>query len=429
LSSQQEAIGLKQSWRQALASRDGLNAGGQILVFCLVMIAVFNRCPSRLTHAQFYAEDGTFWFAQAYNDGWLHSLTLPDGGYLNTLQRLGTGLALLVPLQWAPFVMVFLGMCIQALPVTILLSPRSRDWGPLPLRLLFAAVYVAIPNSREIHVVLTNSQWHLALAEVLLAFAASPLSWRGRLFDGSLFLLAGFCGPFGIALAPLVLLFWWLRRRPWSLVIFCLLSVGAVTQIVVLLHSVHRTHNPLGPSLGALVRIVGANIVAGALFGSHAFSTKAPMIAIVAAALVGLSIIFYRLRFANLEWKLLVLYCTVLLAASLRSPLIPGTKPLWDLLVIEVASRYWLFPMLVFLWSAVWCALYARDRVAKVAGTGLCFAMLIGVASDWRYGKFADDNFAASVRRVRDAKPGEHVIVPIPPQGWSMDLVKKASAQ
>jgi hypothetical protein len=417
---------VNQSWRQALARRDGLNAGWQIFVFCLVMAALFSRCPSRLTQAQFYAEDGTYWFAQAYNLGWLHSLTLPDGGYLNTLQRLGAGLALLVPLRWAPLVMAFLGMLIQAVPVSILLSPRCRNWGPLPLRLLYAAAYVAIPNSREIHVVLTNSQWHLALAEVLLAFAGSPLSWRGRLLDGVLFLLAGFCGPFGIVLAPLVLLFWWLRRQSWSLVIFCLLSVGAVTQIVVLLHSVHRTENPMGASLGALLRIVGGNIVAGALFGSHAFSTKAPMIAIVVAAVAGLGVIVYRLRFANLEWKLWVVYCAVLLAASLRSPLIPGSRPLWDLLVSEVASRYWFFSMLVFLWSAVWCSLYGPDRLFKIAGSCLCFAMLIGVASDWRYGSFPDDNFAASAQKVREAKPGEHVIVPIPPKGWSMEFVKKA---
>jgi hypothetical protein len=419
---------LKQSWRQALASRDGLNAGWQIVVFLLVMIALFSRCPSRLTQAQFYAEDGTYWFAQAYNSGWLHSLTLPDGGYLNTLQRLGAGVALLFPLRWAPLVTVLIGMSLQALPVTILLSSRCRNWGPLPLRLVYAAVYVAIPNSREIHVVLTNSQWHLALAEALLAFAASPLIWRGQLLDGLFFLLAGFCGPFGIVLAPLVLLFWWLRRQNWSLVIFCLLSAGAITQIWVLLHSVHRTQYPLGANFGALVRMVGGNIVAGALFGSHAFSTKAPMIAIVASALVGLGIVLYRLRFANLEWRLWVLYCVALLAASLRSPLIPGSKPLWDLLVIEVAARYWFFSMLVFLWSAVWCALYARDRVLKIAGACLCFAMLIGIGSDWRYGDFPDDHFAASVARVREAKPGEHVIVPIPPKGWSMELVKKPGA-
>jgi hypothetical protein len=412
---------------EALANRDGLSAGWQFVVFSLVLIALFSRCPSRLTHAQFYAEDGMVWFAQAYNDGWLHSLTLPDGGYLNTLQRLGAGLALLVPLRWAPLVMASLGMLIQAMPVTILLSPRCHNWGSLPLRLLFAAAYVAMPNAREIHVVLTNSQWHLALAEVLLAFASSPQSWRGRLFDGAFFLLAGFCGPFGIVLAPLILLFWWLRRQPWSLAVFSLIMIGAVTQIVVLLRSAPRTQNPLGAHTAALVRILGGNIVAGALFGTHAFSTKVPMIAIVFAALVGMSIILYRLRFANLEWKLFLVYSAALLSASLHSPLIAGPRPLWDLLVGNVASRYWFFPMLVFLWSALWCALYGRDRLFKIAGICLCFAMLIGVADDWRYRTFPDDNFAGSVQRMRDARPGDHVIMPIPPKGWSMELVKKDS--
>src|ERR1700691_139936 len=90
------------SREQALAAHDGLSFGWQLLVFGLVLAAVFSRCSTLLTHAQFYAEDGAVWYAQAYNSGWLHSLTLPEGGYLNTLQRLGAGLALLVPLRWAP---------------------------------------------------------------------------------------------------------------------------------------------------------------------------------------------------------------------------------------------------------------------------------------------------------------------------------------
>ena len=91
---------------EALASRDGLSAGWQFVAFVLVVIALFCRSPRLLTHAQFYAEDGTIWFAQAYNDGWLHSLLLPQAGYLNTMPRLAAGLALLVPLTWAPLVMV-----------------------------------------------------------------------------------------------------------------------------------------------------------------------------------------------------------------------------------------------------------------------------------------------------------------------------------
>ena len=62
---------------EALARRDGLSVAGQCVAFALVLIALFSRRPSLLTDAQFYAEDGMIWFAQAYNLGWLHSLILP----------------------------------------------------------------------------------------------------------------------------------------------------------------------------------------------------------------------------------------------------------------------------------------------------------------------------------------------------------------
>ena len=195
------------SRKAGLARHDGLSVGGQTVIFGAVLIALFSRCPSLLTHAQFYAEDGMMWFAQAYNLGWLHSLFLPQAGYLNIAPRLGSGLALLLPLRWAPLVMVTVSLFIQALPVPILLSSRCRNWASLPTRMLLAFLYIALPSSREIHLGITNAQWHLALAAALVAFASSPRTWRGRFFDIVLLLVAGFTGPYCMVLALLTLVF------------------------------------------------------------------------------------------------------------------------------------------------------------------------------------------------------------------------------
>ena len=81
------------------------------------------------------------------------------------MPRLAAGLALLFPLNWAPLVMATVGLLIQSLPVTILLSSRCRAWAPLPTRIVLAAIYVAIPNAREIHIVATNTMWHLAVSQ------------------------------------------------------------------------------------------------------------------------------------------------------------------------------------------------------------------------------------------------------------------------
>jgi hypothetical protein len=411
---------------EALASHDGLSTGWQFVAFGLVIVALFCRSPRLLTHAQFYAEDGTIWFAQAYNNGWLYSLTLPQAGYLNSMPRLAAGLALLVPLTWAPLVMVTAGLFAQALPVPILLSARSRNLASLPTRMLLAALYVALPNAREIHLVATNTQWHLALTAALVAFACSPQTWRGRLFDIVVLLVASLTGPYCIVLAPVVLLFWWARRQPWSLVVFALVSAVACAQIAVLTHSTHRVQGALGATPAGFLRMLGGHVVACALVGSYSFASLAPMTFIVPAALGGLGICLYCLRFANLEWKLFLIYCGGVFAACLHSPLTPGNKPAWDWLIVDNSARYWFFPMLAFVWSAVWCAVYGRDRLFKIAGTCILLIMSVGIIRDWNYGPYPDDHFALSVVRMREAKPGERVVIPVVPDGWHMDLVKKS---
>jgi hypothetical protein len=426
-----DARGYLNAREQALATHHGLSAGWQCLVFGFVVIAVFSRSPGLLTHAQFYAEDGAIWFADAYNLGWLHSLALPQAGYLNVMSRLGAGLALLFPLDRAPLVMATLGLLVQCLPVPILLSSRCRNWAPLPTRLLLAAIYVAIPNAREIQIVITNTMWHLALAAVLVGFAASPETWRGRLFDSVLLLVAALSGPFCIVLAPLIWIFWWRRRQRWSLTALAITSIGAFIQTVSVLHDTHRVYGPLGAKLGTFLRMLAGNVFASALIGSHSFSNT-PIVLIVLVALAGLGICLYCLRFANLEWKLFLAYCIGLYAASMRhpllfrDPLIAAVKPAWDVLLNDPSCRYWFFPMLAFTWSAVWCALYGRDRLFRLTGACIFLAMSIGIVHDWTYGSYSDDHFAISVQRMRDAKPGEHVTMPLAPEGWQMELVKKS---
>lgn len=417
-------------WEEALARRDGINTLWQWVVFGLVAIALFSRNPSLFTHAQFYAEDGAIWFAQAYNLGWLHSLSLPQAGYLNTMPRLAAGLALLFPLNWAPLVMATVGLVIQSLPVTIVLSSRCRAWAPLPTRMVLAAIYVAIPNAREIHIVVTNSMWHLAVCAVLIAFASSPQTWRGRVFDSVLLSISSISGPFCIVLAPLILIFWWRRRQSWSLAVLALTSIGAFTQILLVLHDTHRVQGPLGAKLGTFFRMLGGDIFASSLIGSYLFF-RTPTVIIVLAVLVGLGICLYCLSFANIEWRLFLVYCAGVYIASLHNPLLfrdasmAAGKPAWDLLLNDASCRYWFLPMLMFLWSAVWCALYSRDRLFRLAGACIFLAMSIGIVRDWKYDEYPNEHFSESVQRIRDAKQGDHVIVPLMPEGWQMELVKK----
>ena len=411
-----------------LNALEGLRTRWLIASFVFAALLIVLRDPSLFTKPQFWAEDGKVWYAQAYNEGWLYSLTQPLGGYLNTLQRLGAGAALLVPFRWAPLVMAFEGLLFQALPVPILLSARCRNWAPLSFRVLFALVYIGIPDAREVHVLCTNCHWHLAVAAALLAFAAAPRSFFARVFDIIVFIIAAVSGPFGIVLTPLLLVFWWIRRQRWSLVLFSIVAAGSIVQLFLLrdLKTV-RYARFLGATVARFIRILGGNVFLGALRGSTPYGYKYSLLICFAALLVGLALIVYCTRRAPLEVRLFFLFCFGLLAASLRAPLLPPTPfPLWEAILRVASIRYWYFPSLIFLWSLLWCACYASSRVFRASGVLLALVLVQGIVRDWRIPPFVDLHFPEYAAQFEAAPRGTVVKIPLnPPPAWFMELTRK----
>lgn len=412
---------------ESIGLREGLSPAWLALSFLLALFLTFLRGPSLFTHPQFWAEDGSVWYAQAYNLGWIHSLGIPDGGYLNTLQRLAAGLALLVPFRWAPLPMALVGLLCQALPVPILLSARCRNWSSLSLRIAFAAVYIAMPNAREVHVLCTNSHWHYAFAEVLLAFAVAPRSALGKIGDICLFALGSVCGPFGLLLMPFVFAFWWFRRQRWTLVILALLASGTTLQLYFLRHvNEARYYRALGASLAMFVRIVGGNVFIGGLRGSTPYGLRYPLLVCLASLIIAIVVCLYCARFASVEVRLFFIYCFVILAAGLKSPLVPLylTLPLWSEL-IQYPSRYWFYPDLAYLFSIVWCVAYARSRMMRTACICLALILVQGIYRDWRIPPLADSHFADHAAAFERAAPGTHIVIPVNPDPWAMELIKK----
>ena len=415
---------LKLDKPSAFSSMEGLPFVWQCVVFALVLVLLFTRRPDLFLHAQFYAEDGQYWYAEAYNLGWAHALLVPVGGYLNTLPRLVAGLTLLLPFRDAPLAMNLAGLVIQALPVTALLSTRCRTWGSLPMRVLMAAIYVALPNTSEIHVVLTNAQWHLTLLQVLLAFSAAPRTWIGRFGDVVLFAIGGVSGPFSILLLPLTLYFWWYRRQLWTLVIAAFFAIGAIIQIYTLAHAVRPRSGPVGATPQLLIRMLGGNIFLGGTLALHNLLDKLPLAVDGAFALLGMAILFYALLRGTVALRLMILFTAASFIAAMHSPLIEGPKPAWQLMVDDFFCRYWYYPMLAFFWSASWCIFRSNLRLAKFAGYCILVALVYGVARDWEYPPFSDHHFARYAAQFEQAQPGESVVIPLYPDPRQMELLK-----
>jgi hypothetical protein len=406
-------------------SQEGLSFGWQVIIFLLTLIAIFTRLPSLLLHPQFFAEDGWVWYQQAYNLHWLRSLGIAQAGYMQTLPRLVAGLALLFPMQWAPLIMDVAGAVIQALPVTALLSSRCPTWGPLPVRMGMAALYLAIPDAPEIHVVLTNAMWHLALLQALLAFSVPPSSWRGRVSDIALFAIGGITGPFCILLLPLVVMYWWIRRQGWTLVVLSVMSLGALIQVLSILHTVKRPGAPLGATPVRLLRIVAGSIFIDGMVGSGGPHLRIPLL--ILALVGGVAVFIWGWRCAPLAVRLYFIFATLVVIASLRDPLLlPGGTARWEVLANAMGIRYWFFPSLAFLWSGAWCATGGSTRLARFAGLSVLLLATMGAVRKWTYPSWPESHFSSDVERFNKLNPGEHMFFDIyDPGGRTMELIKR----
>jgi len=408
------------------AQREGIGPLWQCIVFLLLLAALFTRRPDMFLHAQFYAEDGKYWYADAYNLGWVTALTVPVGGYLNVLSHLVAAFTLLFPLRDAPLLMNIAGLIIQVLPVTALLSARCKTWGPLPLRALMAFIYIIVPNAWEIHVVLTNAHWHLAVLELLLAFAAPPRSWVGRIGDVLLFTIGSVSDPFCVFLLPLLLIYWWSRRERWTLLISSLTAIGAAIQMFTILHAFRPAEGPLGATPALLLRFLAGNIVIDGTAGLHSVVDRIPGLVLLFVLAFAGSVVAYAFAKGALPLRLYILFTIVFFATALKNPLLHGPLPRWQLLLDDFGCRYWYYPKLALLWSASTC-LFVSPKLARVAGCCILLPLLFGFPREWRYLVPPQHNFRMYADRFEQLKPGEHLVIPLNPSDWSMELTKHAS--
>jgi len=408
-----------------------------VVIFLLSCAVVVWRRPDAILHAQFYAEDGRVWIADAYNLGSFHALLRTWANCFQTMPRLGASLALLVPLAYAPLVLNSLAVAFQALPANLLLSSRSNGWGSLRFRILLTAIYLALPNSAEVSAGITDAQWPLALSAFLVIAARASQSAAGMAFDLAIVLLCGFTGPFCILLLPIALLLAWTRRERQHWVLTGALAMTSVVQLVSLV-IVKPSGDPfghreavMGASAAWFTRILAGQIYLADLVGWNELalnSGQGCFIFLVFVAIAGTVIVSACFLKSKLEMRLFLLFSGMLLMASLISPTMspPAGVSVWQKLAGSPAIRYWFFPTLAFAWTLLWC-LHSPLKALRIVSAVLLCVMSIGVCRDWSHPAFPDKQFEEYAKRFESTPAGAVMVIPENPEGWNLRLVKHAA--
>jgi hypothetical protein len=404
--------------------------------FLIALLILFSRRPDAILNAQFYAEDGTFWYADAYNHSW-RCLFMAEAGYFHTVPRLVALFSLMFPLALAPLVMNLVAFFFQILPINLFLSSRFNSI-PFHIRVLAGFLYVAVPNSFEIHANATNIQWHLALLACMVVLASSPHSKAWKVFDVTILALASVDSPLGIPLIALAVASWWMRREKHLGLQLLALVPGTIVEIVVLLLSQTRRVASNGANLTRLGSILGGQVFISSILGVrtsiqfHFGHMRHLIILEMCASLIGLAIVIYALLYAPTELKLFVVFSASVLAMALHHPLasLEPAPEQWNMLCIPgVGNRYYFLPMLAFFACLIWMVTntHWKAKLSRYAALIILLLSPIGVLRDWKYKPFVDFDFPKYVALFERAAPGTRVVIPINPiwTTWAMELDKR----
>jgi len=243
----------------------GISAAGALVIV--------SRRPDAILNPQFWAEDGTIWYAEAHAHG-LRSLLSPYLGYFQTLPRVVAVAAQILPLTWAPLVFNLVAVALMLLPVWLLASQGFARLASPRVRLGFGFLILALPNTHSMCANVTNSQWYLALAAVLVLLAESS---EAPAFDLTVLGLCAVSGPFAVFLAPVAALMWWKRktgnatsrRRDYACML--ILAAGCLLQgLAMWLTRSHRPRVAPGASPLRLAQILAVNVFLTPVLGGHA---------------------------------------------------------------------------------------------------------------------------------------------------------------
>jgi hypothetical protein len=396
----------------------------QIALLLIAALAVLvARVPRLLLEGRVYAEEGTTYLRYAWNATPLRAFLAPHQGYYSLLDNLCALIAArLLPLSATALFFSWVAATIQLLVVFLaieceaLRTPRER-W------LAMFALLLVTPNFET---------WlSLEMCQFLLVVAAAVIliSSARRLFPlrTAVLGLVAFSTPAAVPLIPLFWLRTWKQRSPRAIVFSLSLTLPAIMQTLVLVHSIREGDRPvITHQLRALVAIATSRVLVypfttgrGAqYYDSFLFTHPGPgwmlTLCLTSAALLVAGFLF----FARASPCALALYCGALLSIAFDwygcmsctfdvLPLLPTGQ-----------GRYFYSANSMLLLALLLAATRPSPRwLARAAAVAFGWLLLTGCSHYLRM-RPAINNYPAWLPQVRRWQADEYLPIIVAPDFW-----------
>ena len=409
-----------------------------ILASAGIFFILFLRRPDALTHPQFFAEDGRFFFHDQLLFGGWEALWSQIHGYLLVVPRLIALVGSFFPVVYAPLVYNVAGLTIASVCCAVFFLPAFRTAiRSDSLRFAVCLVMAAGLDSAELVGPITQLQWYLQLAGILLlVYSGSRKEPTGRgaaIVLSAIMLLLALSVPLLIVAVPLAVWFVFRARGAWKGVPIVLLAGIAIQIVTYVSAGATRGHSGIFRFNGLLestAAYLAFRAVLSSIIGRPtamllaARGTLLPSIIVIGGALVWLGWLWRKADASARMWMAGTLYfivCSTVISVGARDLARGFTFG---------AERYFYLPAcgaVVLVALTLDRAIATRFEWAKPVVLLALFSF--GLKENARvapYIPFPWEKDASAITRwleaLREGVPLRPLTVPINPVGWFFTL-------
>ena len=222
-----------------------ININLSLLVFILFVFLVIFRHFEFFINPRFWAEEGSVYFIDAYENG-ISSIFHPHLGYFSFIPNVATYLATLVSLEYAPLVTTTIAFFIQIIPFFIIFISNNFLTNTALKKLLISSIVLFVSDTGEIWLNTITSQFHFVVISFLIfldSLDKKNLSKYKLALYSILVLFGGLSGVPTNVLAPIFLFGYFFNKNKYLLLFFFILLLTTSLQLLSLYISANDINN------------------------------------------------------------------------------------------------------------------------------------------------------------------------------------------
>ena len=205
-----------------------------------MLLIIFYRSPYILINGRFVAEEGSFWFRNAYIFGPFYALTQVFWGssYLNIWPNIASFFSILVPIEYAPYVTVYFSLLVKAyLFIFITFSASEFIKSNFDRSIISFIVLLSPPMVPEVWLNTLTSQVYFFIFCILILFQDSYKKDFFFYTSPVILLLGGLSSVLCCALTPIFFFKFVKKINKFNFTNFILISFSAFVQLFIFIYS------------------------------------------------------------------------------------------------------------------------------------------------------------------------------------------------